>query len=300
MLRSQLMGFMMLAAALCCGFVTIARSQPKNVKPSELLKATRQSPSDLEVTGLLAGLPPASHRFVSYQNLLSLPQVEATLVNDDNFAAMNIPKIKISGVYLSVLAEKLGVAPDADLIKALCTDKYLGIISSGYISAHKPILILKINGLTPAEWARKTHKDDPGPYLVGSENFKSAYYVLGHQEMPEIPENVVTLSFDSQKTVFGAIAPPARYRLDSPQQQGFAIARVLCLKCHNAGPYGGTKANRSWSTLSKDAIKDPGSFAKRIHDPKSVDPTATMPPNPDFDAASLAALTAYFQSLPTE
>jgi hypothetical protein len=298
--RLQLMGLLTLAAALCCALLTVAHSQSKIAKPSKLLKTTRQSLSDLEVTGLLAGVPPASHRFITYHDLLGLPQVKATLINDENFAAMKVPKIKISGVYLSVLAEKLGAPPSADLIQALCTDKYLGIVSSGYIAAHKPILILKVNDLTPAEWANKTHNEDPGPYLVGSVNFKSSYNILGRQEMPQVPENVVALSFESQNTVFAAIAPPGRYASGSPQQQGFAIARVLCLKCHNAGPYGGTKANRSWSTLSKDAIKDPAAFAKRIHDPKSIDPAATMPPNPDYDAASLAALTAYFQSLPTE
>ncbi len=38
-------------------------------------------------------------------------------------------------------------------------------------------------------------------------------------------------------------------------------------------------------------------FGKYVVRPQAVNPEATMPANPDYDAATVAALTAYFQSV---
>jgi mono/diheme cytochrome c family protein len=75
------------------------------------------------------------------------------------------------------------------------------------------------------------------------------------------------------------------------------MAKQNCLRCHNAGPYGGTKAGWSWETLSVVAKADPKTFKNYVHDPKSVNAKAKMPANPQYDAATLAVLAAYFQSL---
>ncbi len=288
-----------MTAALCCVLFAAAPPMPKG-SSSKLLKIARESPGDLEVSGLLTGVPPSSSRFVSYSDLLTLPQVTIKVTGDENFADMHTPTVKVSGVRLSVLAKALGAAPEASTITALCSDKYLGIFSAPYIITHDPVLVLKINGLSYAEWARRTHNEDPGPYLVASKNFVPSYRVLAYKEQPQVPDNLVSLAFDTPQSIDAAIAPSARFPTGSPQQSGFAIARVTCLKCHNARQVGGTKADRPWSTLSRDAVNDPATFARRVNNPKSVDPKATMPANPSFDKATLAALTAYFQSMPTE
>jgi hypothetical protein len=44
------------------------------------------------------------------------------------------------------------------------------------------------------------------------------------------------------------------------------------------------------------ASKSPGAFAAYIRDPSVSNPNAHMPANPQYDGATIAALTAYFQT----
>ena len=62
---------------------------------SPLLHATRQAPTDLQV---------GESQFVSYQDLLRLPQVNFTTSDDSNF----VPPAHVSGVPLEELKRALG------------------------------------------------------------------------------------------------------------------------------------------------------------------------------------------------
>ncbi len=292
----MIIGLAAMCTVLCCALVPAAHSAQVVAADSGLLHLSRQSVTDLEVSGLLAGVPQASHRFITYQALLSLPQVSATVISDENFTEMKTPRVEISGVYLSELARRIRIASDSDLINALCVDRYRAPYPASYIAAHQPILVLKINGQTASEWARKTGNQDPGPYLITHANFAPSFHTLSYQERPQVPTEVVGLEFTRQKNVFDTISPPGKFAADSPEMLGYRIAREDCLRCHNRGLAGGTKANRSWAVLSKRAIDDPVLFARSIQDPRSVDRKATMPANPHYDAATLAALTTYFRT----
>ena len=83
---------------------------------------------------------------------------------------------------------------------------------------------------------------------------------------------------------------------DSQVAQGYIIARQDCFRCHNSGAEGGTKAGRSWMQVGEMAMNDPLRFRAMIHDPKSVLPDAKSPAQPDYDNATLDALTAYFRT----
>jgi hypothetical protein len=288
----------MMAMALCCVLYAVASSRPN--APRLSTHSTRQSFTDLEITGVIAGAPANSRHFVTYNDLLTLHEIDETITDDENFKELNAPKVHISGVPLSALAKALGATPDATFITARCSDGYLGIFSPSYITAHNPVLILKINGLTSADWARQVHNEDPGPYLVTGKHFVPSYRVLAYEEQPQIPDNVLSIAFNTPQAIAAAIMPTVEFAPDSPQQQGMEIASVTCLKCHNSGSIGGTKANRPWSKLSNDAINDPVTFQKRILNPKSVSRDALMPANSTYDAKTLAALTAYFQSISKE
>jgi len=52
---------------------------------SPALHEKRQLPSDLEVSGTLAGLPSESTRHISREELLAMPQVNFTVADDTNF-----------------------------------------------------------------------------------------------------------------------------------------------------------------------------------------------------------------------
>ena len=257
------------------------------------LEPMRQSENDREITGL-AG---ADTQYLTYAGLSSIPRVDATIVNDPDFPNQTL---HVSGIALDVLAKALNAPASLDLIDALCTDGYRAHFPADYIAKHRPILVLTIDGLSLANWAARTHQDDPGPYFVAYENFVPAFKVLGHADQPQSPYNLVRLNFSTTEKAFRPITPAgadpaATYVNGPPVREGFTIAKQNCLRCHSNGSTGGTKSGRSWTMLSTIARTRPTYFSSYILNPKTVDPKAQMPPNPTYDAATRDALTAYFR-----
>jgi cytochrome c1 len=62
------------------------------------------------------------------------------------------------------------------------------------------------------------------------------------------------------------------------------------------GRYGGTKAERPWAVLSLWATTKPDYFAAYIRNPKSKNPKSQMPGFPEYDDATVQALSAYFRT----
>ena len=98
-------GFL-LAVGTARRFATEARAQTQSagsaVVTSKLHEA-RVSPSDLEVGGELAGLPPGTTRYITREDLLALPQMSYTVTDDSNFVGAT----RVSGVLLEELARRL-------------------------------------------------------------------------------------------------------------------------------------------------------------------------------------------------
>ncbi len=257
-----------------------------------VLHATRELPSDLELGGELAGLPPKSTVYVTRQDLLALPQVSFTVTNDPNFK--DLGPVRISGVSLEELAKRFA-APSADLVVAICHDKYGANYPRDYRTAHRPLLVLKINGKGPAEWP-KDEGSDMGPYLISHPQFTPRFKVLSHVEEMQIPWGVVRIDFRSAKQVFGAIAPRGPHANDVQVQDGYRIAKENCFRCHNAGDKGGRKAGVTWTVISTIAAGAPDFFMAYVRNPKSKSRQAQMPPNPKYDNATLRALAAYFRT----
>ena len=247
---------------------------------------------------MVADLPAGATGYVSYADLASLPQITVRAAGDENFSAT--PRSTITGVSLAVLAQAVGALPSSDLIDALCTDRYRAHYPAGYLAAHHPVLGLEVDRQRPEVWAKKTGQYDPGPYFVTHAKYSPSYRILAHEDQAQIPTNVVRLNFSTVSATFGAIAPSGPTMQQEPVRQGFVIAQQNCLRCHFQGVYGGTKSGRDWTTLSTWAREQPAFFARYVHDPKSLEPHANMPPNPSYDQATLAALTAYFRSFPAE
>src|SRR5271170_4336054 len=92
------------AALMVAGTLLLAAQTP-----SPLLHPSRQLPTDLQV---------GESQFVSYQDLLRLPQVIFTTSDDSNFAT----PAHVSGVPLQELERALG--SDADMVVAIAADGY--------------------------------------------------------------------------------------------------------------------------------------------------------------------------------
>lgn len=254
----------------------------------------RQLASDLEVSGALAGQPPDSTRYITRDALLSMPQVTFTVTDDTNFTGPT----KIRGVRLEDLTQRLAASPSADMVVAICDDGYRANYPQAYLAAHHPVLVLEVNGKPPSGWPKDSseHKFDMGPYMISNPQFTPSFQVLSHTDEAQIPWGVVRIEFRDEKTVFGAIAPRGADAQDQAVGNGFRIAQQNCYRCHNAGKEGGQKSGVPWGALGAFATSSPKDFAAYIHDPHAKNPKAQMPGNPQYDDATLAALTAYFQT----
>jgi mono/diheme cytochrome c family protein len=258
------------------------------------LRTTRTSPLDLELAGDLADLPPNSTRYLTREDLLALPQVNYTVANDTNFTGPT----QISGVPLEELARQLAAAPASDLTVTICDDQYRANYPRAYIAAHRPVLVLKVNGQPPSGWPKDAegHNRDMGPYLISYPNFMPSFKILGRSEEPQNPWGVVRLEFRDETSVFGAIAPLGPHAQDPQVQAGYRLAQQNCFRCHNRGAEGGHKAGRPWLVLSAWAAAQPDYFAAYIHNPREKNPNAQMPGFPDYDDVTIRALIAYFQT----
>ena len=278
----------------------IATLSPFVVQPSRAqslagkLHTSRTSPLDLELGGDLANLPSNSTRYITREDLLALPQVNFTVVNDANFTGPT----PVSGISLEELVRRFAATPDSDLTLAICEDRYLASYPRSYIAAHHPVLVLKINGQPPSAWPKDSEGRnlDIGPYLISHANFTPSFKLLSHSDEPQIPWGVVRLEFRDENAVFAAIAPRGPQAQDQQVQAGYRIAQQKCFHCHNMGNEGGQKAGRPWLVLSAWATASPSYFAAYVRNPKEKNPNAQMPSLPEYDDATLRALIAYFQT----
>ncbi len=265
-----------------------------STQPFSGLHEKRQLPSDLEVGGALAGLPPETARYVTREELLAMPQTSFTVTDDTNFTGPT----RIRGVKLEDLSRALGATSASDMVIAICDDGYLANYPRAYLEAHHPVLALEVNGKPPAGWpkAAEDRTSDMGPYMISNPKFTPSFKILSHADEAQIPWGVVRLEFRDERKVFGAIAPRGPHAQDREVQNGLRIAEQNCLRCHNAGRVGGKKSGRPWEFLGALAASSPKDFAATIRAPQTRNPQAQMPGNPDYDDATLAALIAYFRT----
>jgi mono/diheme cytochrome c family protein len=255
------------------------------------LHAARLSPSDLEVGGELVGERPGTTRYVTRDDLLTVPQVNYTVTADSNFKGPT----EVSGVPLEQLTEYLHARPESGLVVALCNDQHRAFYPRAYLAEHHPLLVLTVDRQPPSAWP-KDDGQERGPYMISHPNFTSSFKVMSSAEEPQIPWGVVRLEFRNEKAVFGVIAPHGAQAAAPLVLAGYGIARQNCLRCHNMGAEGGQKSGVSWQVLSAMATTSPEYFAAYVRNPRAKDPHTQMPGNPRYDDTTLSALTAYFQT----
>ena len=265
-----------------------------DAQTSFALHEKRQLPSDLEVGGNLAGLPAASTRYLTRDDLLAMPETTFTATDDTNFSR----PAKIRGVKLEDLAQRLAAVPASDMVLAICDDKYLAPYPRAYLAAHHPVLVLEVDGQPPVKWpkAAEDHTSDMGPYMISNPKFTPSFRILSHADEAQIPWGVVGLEFRDEKAVLGAISRRGPHASAATVQDGFRIAQQNCFRCHNAGREGGQKSAVSWESLGAMAAASPKEFTGYIRAPQAKNPQAQMPGNPRYDDATLTALTVYFRA----
>jgi mono/diheme cytochrome c family protein len=290
--------FLVLAIAIPTDYFRAQTNSAGASVSRRMLREKRDSPLDLEIAGDLAGVPAGTTRYLRREDLLALPQASYAVSDDANF---KVPT-QVSGVSLEELARNFSANPQSDLIVAICEDLYRTNYSRSYVSAHDPLVVLFINGKPPSAWPRDSgsHGMGMGPYLISHPVFASRSQVLSQPEEPQIPWGVIRLEFRNEEKVFGAIAPRGPAAKEPAVQDGYHIAQQNCFRCHNMDAEGGQKAGRPWLVLATWANASPEYFAAYVRAPKSRNPKAQMPGNPNYDDATIHALISYFRTFVAE
>ncbi len=258
--------------------------------PVMTVSPKQASPQDLAVSGDVPGVATGTTGYLSLAELRKLPHVSATVTDDSNFTA----PAHIEGVSLDDLLAALHIPGKNTMIAAICDDQYEAHYAADYRAAHHPILVYSLNGKPLATSARTADGGVYGPYLISHAVFKPRYSILSHPEEAQIPNGLLEVRFLNEDKVLAAIKPQGSFAENSPEVQGYRIAREDCFRCHNQGEYGGHKASRTWQRLAKLASEQPDFFSAYIRDPKSQYALAQMPGEPNDDDATIKALTAYF------
>jgi mono/diheme cytochrome c family protein len=251
---------------------------------SPLPHTSRQAPTDLEV---------GRGRFVSYQDLLHLPQVSFITSGDTNFP---VPA-RVSGVSLEQLRRSFD--GDDDMVVAICSDGYRTDYPASYLAAHHPVLVLTVNGKPQQDWPKTHDGAELGPYLIANPGFTPSFTVLAHRDEAQIPFQVAGLTFRRESQVFGAIAPHGDFAPGSLVMSGYKIAQQNCYRCHNMGAEGGQMASIPWPVLGAVAKRSPDFFARYVRNPQAVNPRSKMAASPQYDEQTIAALEAYFATFAT-
>lgn len=237
--------------------------------------AARQSALDLEILDR----PP---RYVAWADLYrDLPRRALTLRGE--FGSDPVP------VEAALLADvQRGLNENrADVVIARCSDGYLSVFSRTFIARYRPVLVLTLNGLPPAQWPPPGMKNNPGPFLITV----AEELAPGVGRLPDIshkePWSVVSLEFGREEALFAALAPaePAARRLWINS----------CASCH-AGPPGvpgGARSGVAFATLQADARQRPDFVRRYVQAPRSVNPAARMEPQPDDTGPALGALIEF-------
>ena len=280
----------LLALLVLCGMTVcaVALNSPRRLT----LETTRHAPTDLEIGGSLQGVSPTQTRFVSYNSLLTLPQETYTVTDDTNFGRT----VQISGVSLAKLPGWLGAQPTANMVIAICDDKYAAHYPASYVTAHHPLLVLKVNGLAPNHWPLGVDRLPMGPYMVSHPSFKPSFRVLSHDDEAQVPWGVVRLDLRNEQAVYAPIEPPPAAAYNPAVQQGYTIARQNCFRCHSRSGEGGQKSILHWTDLAHEAVTNPVRFNAYVRNPKQFNPHSQMGANSEYDDATLAALQTYFST----
>ena len=280
----------LVALLVLCG-MTVCTAASETEHPL-VLHMERHAPSDLEVGGSLQGVPQGETRFVSYKSLLSLPQESYTVTDDPNFGKT----VQISGVSLEKLPGWLGAQNGAAMVIAICSDKYAAHYPASYVHAHHPLLVLKVNGQEPDHWPLGVDRLPMAPYMVSHPSFKPSFRVLSHDDEAQVPWGVVRVDLRREQTVYVPIEPQGAAAKDPIVQQGYAIARQNCFRCHSRSGEGGLKSKLHWRDLAHEALTNPTRFDAYVRHPKSINPQSQMAASPQYDDATLSALRRYFAS----
>ena len=261
------------------------------------LHATRTSPTDLALTGRLAGVPAGETRFVSWSDLRALPTSKLKLTGEF------LPgEQEVTVLFLSDLWAALPRGTGVDTLLATCHDHYASIYRETFIAEYRPFIVLEINGTGPASWPPPGLKYNPGPYVITIASSVAPPVAglldAGHKRPWGVTELELANFADRELGAFtgkwAALSPSA--------EAGREIWINSCACCH-VGPgrmFGGSKSDRPFGVVAAYAAEAPEYFKNYVRHPQAVVPGAKMEAHPHYTDEQLKDLIAFITAEPKQ
>jgi hypothetical protein len=257
------------------------------------LNPTSTSPFDLEVRGLVAGIPQGETRYIKWADLRAMPTTPIKVIGEF------VPgEQTVTGLFLSDVWAALPVSTEADVLLADCVDGYASVYPQNTLEQHKPFLILEINGQGPEAWPPAGLKFNPGPYVIsvsaGVAPVIADLLDAGHKR----PWGVKRLEFANHAKRFASMYEGAWAKLSPRAIQGRELWINSCYSCH-AGPVaslGGTKSPRPFAVIVAQATYNKSYFKAYVRDPQKTMPGAKMEAHPHYTDAHLEAMIAFLKA----
>lgn len=269
------------AAALACA------GAHAGLKPQEMPSGG----DDLRVSGLFQGIPGGGVRYLPRSALLSADGVAHLHEKPaDSIAAADLTVIR-----LDKLIDALPLAPGADGVVLICSDRWETFMPLAFVKRVHPYLMLKYAGRTPAEgWPVFSPVEGMAPYYCNSST------ALG----PAVENTNDYGEFDATQVVeLRAVNTAERYapfyqaalsKLSPDAAEGRRIFLRECNNCHQ-GPsgVGGNTSQRPFSLLQVHAALNTAYFRTLVRNPRKFFPQTVMPNHEYFTDRMMTQLIAF-------
>ena len=254
------------------------------------LHSEKSGPTDLEISGLLAGVPAGESRWLRWADLRALPTRELEVEGEF------LPgRQRVTLVFLQDVLDRLPLAPGADTVTAVCHDGYAGVFTREFTEKWRPYVVLEINGVGPEQWPPAGMTFNPGPYvLTASEHVApgvGAVLDLPHKQ----PWGVTAIKLVRYADEFAPFMKGEWAALSERAERGRELWVNSCYSCHK-GPgevVGGTKGGRPFAVLRAYAEHNKKYFRDYVRNPQGLNPSAKMTAHPHYTDEQLAELMAF-------
>jgi len=254
------------------------------------LATERRAPTDLALTGYLAGVPAGSTRYLAWTDLAALPRTRLTLADQVGPGERELTVVFLADLWAALPRDKT-----ADTLLAACADGYASVFPADFIRDYRPFLILEIDGRGPDQWPPPGLKLNPGPHLIGvSSAVAPAVAQLtdaGHKR----PWRIVTLEVARYAERFAGFYRGPWAKPSPAVAAGRELWIHSCASCHTgpADTFGGTKGDRPFALMTAHAARNAPYLTLYVRNPADFVPTAKMQPHPHYTDAQLDALVAF-------
>jgi hypothetical protein len=263
-----------------------------SMDPAQALELYRErgAPTDLALTGRIAGVPAGETRYVRWTDLRALPTSRLRLTGEF------VPgEQEVTVVFLEDLWKQLPRGEGVDVLLTTCRDGYAAVYRQDFITNYRPFLVLEINGQGPDHWPPPGLTFNPAPYVVTV----SSTVVPAVAQLLDAPHKkpwgVTKIELANYDESFHGAYHGLWASLSPAGTAGREIWVNSCACCHQGpdGTFGGAKSEQLFPVVAAIGCCNHPFFKLYVRSPKQVNPNATMEAHPHYTDAQLEALIAF-------